>query len=269
MKKILVLFLSVFIIACARKTETPEESAISLMKDINQLLERNIAIANKANKKLKQQIRDAYLSDRVKMKKYKEMADTIFSSADSLYKYFLDIENGKRYGAVSKMNTAMNKYRELILQTIPEKQRNYIKADTSQIYSHEKHTLKKFRNEVLNLANDAAKEIYSRIDVSSFKFTVYQAYSIAKSKKVYSGDEYQSDIFIGSPSISSNIKMYVGEYDTITCTPSGKYDSLKIKDGMGIYECAVKTMGEHEYKGMIQLPYSYCIPFKAEYEAVK
>ena len=100
-----------------------------------------------------------------------------------------------------------------------------------------------------------------------------------KSNKVTLGQLYESEIYISAIDTTYNPMIFIGEFDTIkndyglTYHFHGDYDSLFVKNGIGIYKSISNKIGEKDYSGIIQLRHEsggyINIPFKENYFVTK
>ncbi|RLD63319.1 MAG: hypothetical protein DRJ01_04060 [Bacteroidetes bacterium] len=135
--------------------------------------------------------------------------------------------------------------------------------------------LSKLQSDIRNSEADIVNYLYSRIDATSFKFNKLSATVIANSDLVFRGSDYHAEVFLAAFDTTRKPVILVGDYDSTETGYKmiGKYDSIPIVNGKGVYNVKTDRLGEKSWGGIIQYGVrgggiqSY--PFKGKYQVLK
>ncbi|HXH19239.1 MAG TPA: GldM family protein [Chitinophagales bacterium] len=145
--------------------------------------------------------------------------------------------------------------------------------------------LTKFQGDAKSSAGLVIETLFKKIGASSYKFDALSAKVIAPTNYVLVGQEYKADIFVSATSSTQNPQVYLGTFDPkFNLNPKASsfpkldefplkpgYDSIPVKDGMGIFTDRSSVVGLKERTGVIKVKkpqgngYDY-YPFKLEYQ---
>lgn len=145
--------------------------------------------------------------------------------------------------------------------------------------------LTKFQGDAKASAGLVIETLFKKIGASSYKFDALSAKVIAPTSYVLTGQEYKADIFVSATSSTQNPQVYLGVFDSkFKLSPDAAvfpkleefplkpgYDSIPVKDGMGLYSDKSSAVGVKERTGVIKVKkpqgtgYDY-YPFKLEYQ---
>ncbi len=145
--------------------------------------------------------------------------------------------------------------------------------------------LTKFQGDAKASAGLVIETLFKKIGASSYKFDALSAKVIAPTSYVLTGQEYKADIFVSATSSTQNPQVYLGVFDPkFKLSPDAAvfpkleefplkpgYDSIQVKDGMGLYSDKSSAVGVKERTGVIKVKkpqgtgYDY-YPFKLEYQ---
>lgn len=212
--------------------------------------------------------------------------------------HFLIGENPeKATGKAKELKDKIVKFREDILNLIPEKDRRHLKLglNTDDVYSkmEEKNIswennafyhspmaavitiLSKIQNDVKNAEGDVINLLYRSVSAADFKFDVLEAKVIPNSNYVLMGEEYKADVFVAAFSTTKNPQIWLGNVDTSTNSIVGAIDSnsISVTRGVGKYSVRASSEGTKKYAGIINVKSpdnsikSY--PFSGEYMVAK
>lgn len=112
---------------------------------------------------------------------------------------------------------------------------------------------------VRNAESDILNYLMAQIDAGSFKFNKLEATVIHNSNYIITGNEYKAEVFLAAFDTTQNPKVYIGRYDStvsegvVEYNMIGKYDSLPVKNGRGIYVRPGSSTGFFEWGGLIKI----------------
>lgn len=116
--------------------------------------------------------------------------------------------------------------------------------------------LNRFYSEVLNGTYNVVSQLYAGISDNDFKFDQIEARVIAKSNYVFTGQQFEAEIFVAAFDSKSELSATIGG------------TTYKGENGIVKYKRAATTLGEQKLNGTIAVPAAYGIkeyPFSMSY----
>lgn len=133
--------------------------------------------------------------------------------------------------------------------------------------------LTKLQSDIRNAEADVLRFLYGQIDIGEFKFNKLDGIVIPTNSSVITGGEFSASVFMAAFDTTQLPTIYVGSYDQLpdgSYKMRGSYDSLPIKNGMGVFSTVARRAGENEWGGLIVMKApdgSYKqYPFKNKYQ---
>lgn len=135
----------------------------------------------------------------------------------------------------------------------------------------------KLQADVRNAEADVTRFLLNQIDAGSFTFNKLEPTIIPNSNYIIQGNQYEAQVFLAAYDTTQAPIIYVGNYNTVTNADgaedyemTGRYDSLEVVNGKGIYKAMGSNVGMRKWGGLIKLraPDGSFIkkPFEAEYQ---
>ncbi len=154
--------------------------------------------------------------------------------------------------------------------------------------------LSKFEADVRATEIDMLSYLLSKIGVDDIAFDVLESQVIPQSSYITLGEDYKAQIFVSAYSSTQDPLILIGKLDESKLTPTDSSgtmfeaivvpeggetpmlsvtDTLKVKNGKGIFKVSPNGIGPQEYEGVIRLRkptggFKF-FPFKAEYAVGK
>lgn len=116
--------------------------------------------------------------------------------------------------------------------------------------------LTKMEADIRNAESDILKYLLGQIDFSDFKFNKLEGLVIPKSNMVISGEEFTAQIFIAARDSTQDPKIHVGNFQKLpdgTYKMVGSFETLPIKNGVGMYRTIARKLGNNEWGGLIEI----------------
>jgi gliding motility-associated protein GldM len=140
--------------------------------------------------------------------------------------------------------------------------------------------LTKMQSDVRNAESEILRYLYNQIEAGAFKFNKLEAMVIPNSNYILKGNEYSAQVFIAASDSTQAPVVYIGESEafktadgSIDYKMKGRYDSLQIENGKGIYKRTGGAAGYVKWGGIIRLksPKGGWIsrPFHQEYQVAE
>ncbi|MDD4746118.1 MAG: gliding motility protein GldM [Salinivirgaceae bacterium] len=114
--------------------------------------------------------------------------------------------------------------------------------------------LTKLQSDIRNAEADVLRYLYGQIDIGEFKFNKLDGIVIPESSGIITGGEFSAKVFMAAFDTTQFPTIYVGSYDEQadgSYKMKGNYDSLPIRNGMGVFTTVARRAGEAEWGGLI------------------
>ncbi len=118
------------------------------------------------------------------------------------------------------------------------------------------------QTDIRNVESEVISFLHKQIDAGSIKFTGLDATVIPNSNYILKGGQYKAEISLAAFDTTQEPKIYIGKIDSTLDEETGIYtysvpnpiDSVKVKQGKGIYTRPANSVGNSSYEGIIVLP---------------
>lgn len=129
--------------------------------------------------------------------------------------------------------------------------------------------LNKMIAEVKNAEFDVVSQLYSEVDIESFKFDKIAAKVVPKSNYVLTGESFEADIFVAAYDSKQTPEIWIGSsVDSVTCAITGEKTLVEGFGGVGKLKMAAGGVGVRTYGGTISVKSgegTKTYPFSGEY----
>ncbi|MDR0368130.1 MAG: gliding motility protein GldM, partial [Bacteroidales bacterium] len=133
--------------------------------------------------------------------------------------------------------------------------------------------LNKMIGEVKNIEFEAVNRLFSAIDAGSMKFNTVNAQIVPSSKIVFSGSNYEADVFVAAYDDRQDPTVYwkMGR-DSVSEGEIGSLEKIDGKEGKVFLSIPTSAVGDHKFAGIIAIQGPEGMeyrPFKASYTVTK
>lgn len=124
-------------------------------------------------------------------------------------------------------------------------------------------------NQVRKAESDVVEYLYKKVWDDDVRFDTIAAKVIAPTNYVLLGDEYNAEVFLAAYSRTKNPQVLVGELNEVGNDFKGRYDSIRVDKGTGMYKIKADKEGLVKWGGQIVMTNAKgekkIYPFKSEY----
>ena len=116
--------------------------------------------------------------------------------------------------------------------------------------------LTQIQSEILNAEAVIVEKLYSSISASDFKFNTLKAIVIPNTNNVIKGNNYEAKVFLAAYDTTQPPDILIGDFEEVDgkIQMKGKYQTLDVdKENRGVYSRKETTIGNKNFKGIIQL----------------
>jgi gliding motility-associated protein GldM len=113
--------------------------------------------------------------------------------------------------------------------------------------------LTKTQNDVKGVESTVQSYLLNSVSAADFKFDQLVPAIIPNSNYVLLGDSYRAELFVSAYSSTQKPKILVGDVDTNTGKVNGHVDSVKVRNGMGMYAVKTDHEGQVKFAGVINI----------------
>lgn len=120
--------------------------------------------------------------------------------------------------------------------------------------------MSKIQGDIRNAESDVIQYLLSQIDIGAYKFNKLEALVLSSSDYVLAGETYEAQVIMAAYDSTTLPTVYLGDWRSRRL-PDGSLDyemvhvtdSIKVKDGKGLYRRTAATPGIYGWKGLVQI----------------